>query len=342
MGKVLVVGGGIAGMQASLDLAAMDHQVYLIEREKNLGGNLRNLYRISRSNEEAESTLTRYREKITTWNNITVHTESTVLGVKGKAPVFEVTINTKGKNHGATVGAIVIATGFDPYNSAEKKEYGYGRYKNVISALDLEKMLKDEKVERPSDSKNTESIVFVQCVGFRDVTANEYCSSFCCVSALKNAILIKREHKEIEVTVMYMDIRSPSLYEQMYSDARNLGVRFIRTRPAEIFEKNNKMVLNFENTLTGRIGYVEADLIVLSIGAIPSSETNELSEMTGAALSEAGFFEIVAPPSGTNVPGIFVAGADCGPKDTNYSKSQGSAAAAQVNKALRYQDARGQ
>ncbi len=335
MDKVLVVGGGIAGMQTSLDLAAMDHQVSLIEKEKNFGGNLRDLYRVFPTNEKAEAVLAGYLEKIEARNNITVYTNSTVLDFKGKAPAFKVTINTKGKRHKLSVGAIVLATGFSLYDPAEKKEYGYGRYNDVISAVDLEKMLKDGKLERPSDSKKPESIVSVQCVGFRDIRANEYCSSFCCMSALKNAVLIKKEHPEIEVTVMYMDIRTPSLCEQMYSDARNLGVRFIRSRPAEIFEKNNKLVLNFENTLTGKTRTMESDLVVLSIGAIPSSETEELGKMMGLTLSKTGFFKVVSAPLGTDVNGIFVAGANCGPKDTSYSLSQGSAAAAQVNKTLR-------
>jgi len=335
MSRVLVVGGGIAGMQASLDLAAMDHQVYLIEKEKTLGGNLKNLYRIFPTNEKAETLLAGYLERIEAQNNITVYTNSTVRDFKGKVPAFKVTVNTEGKRHELSVEAIILATGSSLYDPTEKKEYGYGRYKDVISAADLEKMLKDEKLERPSDPKKPESIVFVQCVGFRDIRVNEYCSSFCCMSALKNAVLIKKEHPEIEVAVMYMDIRTPSLYEQMYTDARNIGVSFIRSRPAEIFEKSNKLILNFENTLTGKTKAMESDLVVLSIGAIPSSETEELGKMMDVPLSKTGFFKVLSAPLGTNVPKIFVAGANCGPKDINYSLSQGSAAAAQVNKTLR-------
>ncbi|MFQ6074104.1 MAG: CoB--CoM heterodisulfide reductase iron-sulfur subunit A family protein [Candidatus Bathyarchaeia archaeon] len=335
MGKVLVVGGGIAGMQASLDLAAMDHQVFLVEKEESLGGNLRRLYKVFPTNEKAETVLADYLEKIEAQNNVTVYTDSTILDFKGKAPAFKVTVHTRGKKHTLSVGAIVLATGFSLFDPAEKKEYGYGRYRDVISAVDLERMLKDGKLERPSDAKKPESVVFVQCVGFRDVRANEYCSSFCCISALKNAVLIKKEHPEMEITVMYMDIRTPSLYEQMYSDARNLGVRFIRSRPAEIFEKNNKLVVNFENTLTGKTQTMESDLVVLSIGAIPSPETKELCKMMGLSISKTGFFEVVSEPLGTGVPGIFVAGVNCGPKDTSYSRTQGSAAAAQVNKTLR-------
>lgn len=335
MGKVLVVGGGIAGMQTSLDLAAMGHQVFLIEKEKTLGGNLRNLFRVFPTNEKAEVVLDNCLKQIEERGNITVYTNSTVRDFKGKARAFKVAINREGKKQELGVDAVVLATGFRLYDPSAKREYGYGRYKDVVSTLDLEKMLKDGRLEKPSDSKKPESIVFVQCVGFRDVKANQYCSSFCCTAALKNAILIKKQRSEIEVTIMYMDIRTPSLYEQIYSDARNLEINFIRSRPAEIFERNGKLDLNFENTLTGKPGTIESDLVVLSIGAVPGSEIEELGKMTGVPMSRTGFFKVVQEPLGTGVPGVFVVGANCGPKDTSYSLSQAGAAAAQVNKALR-------
>jgi heterodisulfide reductase subunit A len=336
MSSVLVVGGGIAGMQASLDIAAMNHKVYLVEKKNNLGGNLRNLYTVFPTNDKAENILSRYIEKINRQNNITVLKNSMILDLEGEAPAFKARINSEGKTVKLSIGAIVLATGFSLYNLTEKKEYGHDRYKNVISTLDLEKILKVGKLERPSDSKKPQSIVFVQCVGFRDVKTNEYCSSFCCMSALKNTILIKNKHPDIEIYIMYMDIRTPSLYEKTYSDARNLGVKFIRSRPSEIFEKKNNLVINFENTLTGKTNTLECDLVVLSVGAIPNQGTDKLSEIMDVPLSETGFFKIVSMPSGTGVSGIFIAGANCGPRDISYSRSMGSAAATHINKMLRY------
>jgi heterodisulfide reductase subunit A len=152
---------------------------------------------------------------------------------------------------------------------------------------------------------------------------------------VKNAILIKKEHPETDITVMYMDIRTPSLCENMYSEAKNFGVRFIRSRPAQIFENNGKVTINFENTLTGKVGTLESDLVVLSVGAVPTIDTDELSKITNAPMSETGFFKADQMPSKTGVLGIFVAGANCGPKDIAYSISEAGAAAAQVNIALR-------
>lgn len=335
MGKVLVLGGGIAGMQTSLDLADMGHQVLLIEKEKTLGGNLKNLHTIFPSNKKAETLLEAYLRKIEAHSNIKVYTNCTINDLKGKAPSFKATISLDGKKQELGVEALVLATGFKLYDAAGKREYGYGRSKNVMSAVDLEKMLKEGKFERPSDRKKPESIVFVQCVGFRDVKANEYCSSFCCADALKNAILIKKEHPETEVTVMFMDIRTPSLSEQSYSDARDIDVKFVRTRPAEIFERDGSIVINYENTLTGKSDSMKSDLVVLSVGAVPHPETEALSKMAGVPLSKSGFFRVVHEPSGTGVNGVFLVGVSCGPKDIGYSVSQAGAASTQVNRSLR-------
>ncbi len=196
--------------------------------------------------------------------------------------------------------------------------------------------MKEGKLVRPSNSEKPKSVTFVQCVGFRDAKAYRYCSDFCCTLAVKNALLIKREHPDIEVTVMYMDIRTPYVYENIYSEARNIGVKFIRARPAEIFEENNKrLILNFEDTLTGETHSIESDLVVLSVGGIPPPETEELGQMMKVSLDAAGFFKVYNRPSGTDANRIFVVGAACGPKDIDYSLSQAGAAASQIHRLLR-------
>jgi heterodisulfide reductase subunit A len=335
MGKVLVVGGGVAGMQSSLDLAEMGHQVYLLEKERELGGNLRNLYKTFPTNEKTEEILFKFTEEIKRHKEISILSESTLRKVKEKNHTFEVGIDAKGEHETFNVDAIVLATGFVPYNPTEKTEYGYSKYKDVITSTDLERIMKKGKLVRPSDSKKPNSVTFVQCVGFRDAMAYKYCSAFCCTLSVKNAILIKEEYPEIEVKIMYMDIRTPFSYENLYSHARDIGVKFIRTRPAEIFEKDNKLFINFEDTLIGETRRIETDLVVLSVGGIPPAETKELSEMMKVSLDDTGFFSINSRPSGTDSNRIFVIGAACGPKDIDYSLSQASAASAQINKFLR-------
>lgn len=334
MGRVLVMGGGIAGMQSSLDLAEMGHRVYLVEKERELGGNLKNLHKIFPTNEKAEDFLSNFTEKAKTQNNISVLTDSTLCKFEEEAHAFKVTIDVAGKLDTFNVDAVVLATGFIPYDPTEKTEYGYNRYRDVVTSIDLERMMKEGKLARPSNSEKPKSVTFVQCVGFRDAKAYRYCSYFCCTLTVKNALLIKREHPDIEVTVMYIDIRTPYVYENLYSDARNIGVKFIRARPAEIFEKNNKLALNFEDTLTSETHSIESDLVVLSLGGIPPPETKELGQMMKASLDDMGFFKVHNRPSGTDANRIFVVGAACGPKDIDYSLSQAGAAASQINKLL--------
>jgi len=334
MGRVLVVGGGIAGMQSSLDLANMGHRVCLVEKERELGGNLRNLYKIFPTNEKAEDFLSDITEKAKTHNNISVLTNSTLSKLKEEAHAFKVTIDAAGNHDTFNVDAIVLATGFIPYDPTEKKEYGYNRYRDVVTSVDLERMMKEGNLVRPSNSEKPKSVTFVQCVGFRDAKAYRYCSDFCCTLTVKDALLIKREHPDVEVTVMYMDIRTPYVYENLYSDARNIGVKFIRARPAEILERNSRLVLNFEDTLTSETHSIETDLVVLSVGGIPPPETKELSQMMKVSLNDTGFFKVRSRPSGTDANRIFVVGAACGPKDIDYSLSQAGAAASQINKLL--------
>jgi len=334
MGRVLVVGGGIAGMQSSLDLANLGHQVYLVEKERELGGNLRNLYKIFPTSEKAEEFLANFTEKAKTHNNISVLTDSTLCKFEERGHAFKVTIDVAGKRDTFNVDAIVLATGFVPYDPTEKTEYGYNRYRDVVTSIDVERMMKEGKLVRPSNSEKPKSVTFVQCVGFRDAKAYRYCSYFCCTLTVKNALLIKREHPDIEARVMYMDIRTPFVYENLYSDARNIGVKFIRARPAEIFEKNNKLVLNFEDTLTSETHSIESDLVVLSVGGIPPPETKELGQMMKVSLDDTGFFKVHNRPAGTDANRIFVVGAACSPKDIDYSLSQAGAAASQINKLL--------
>ncbi len=334
MGSVLVVGGGIAGMQSSLDLAEMGHRVYLVEKEGELGGNLRNIHKIFPTNEKAEDLLSNFSERAKTHDNISVLTYSTLCKFEEGPQTLQVTINVAGKDDAFDVDAIVLATGFTPYDPTAKAEYGYRRYSDVVTSIELERMMKEGKIVRPSNSKEPESVTFVQCVGFRDVKAYRYCSYFCCTLAVKNALLIKTEHPEIEVEIMYMDIRTPFLYEEVYSDARDEGVKFIRARPAEIYERDDKLILNFENTLTGEISSIESDLVVLSVGGIPPPETKKLGQMMNISLDDSGFFRAYNRSSKTDAKRIFVVGAACGPKDIDYSLSQAGAAASQINKLL--------
>ena len=240
------------------------------------------------------------------------------------------------------VGTIIVSTGFDVYKPLEESQYGYSRFDNVITAMEFERLIlaagpTGGKVIRASDGKKPHSVSFIQCVGSRDVNKNDYCSGFCCMYALKNAILLKEKYRDdVEVYIFYMDMRTHFKgYEEFYRRARELGVNFIRGRIAQINEKPKtaNLLIRAEDMMLGEPIEIESDLVVLSTAAIPSKGTDEVSRILSITRGADGFFMESHPklkPLDTSVDGIFLAGACQGPKDIPYSVSQGSGAAARA------------
>lgn len=339
MGNVLVVGSGVAGLQASLDLADFGYNVFMLEREHELGGNLKNLSELFPTGENASDLISSLLSKIACKKNITVMKNSEILDINGEFPEFEVKVKTSNLEKSLNVNAVILSTGFKPYDPTPLKQYGYGKYKDVITSLELEDMLKKKRLLRPSNSKKPNSISIIQCVGSRDMNANTYCSSFCCMYAIKLARQIKEIHPEIMITILYMDIRTPNQGEFNYSKARLLGVRFIRGKPARVRAGIGKMkdtlVVQVEDTLENDLIFLESDIVVLSVGGVPDPTNVFFKEKLNLELSDSGFFQVVERPVGTNVKNVFVAGAASGLKDSTYSITQGSCAAAKVDIALK-------
>ncbi len=335
MGTVLVVGSGIAGMQASIDLADLGHKVLLLEKENELGGNLRNLNEISPFQQSASDMLSSYLEGIGNRANIAVMKRTEIIGFDGRFPRFLVNVGAPRKTQGFEVHAVILATGFQPYDPSSLKEYGYGRFKDVVTSLELERMLRDETFHKPSGSKEPESVVFIQCVGSRDLNANAYCSGFCCNNAVKLAKIIRRQHPNIAVSIYYMDMRTPYEGEIEFRDARRMGIVFQRGKPARVREMGSALSIEVEDTLENDLVFARSDLVVLSVGGIPDPTAESLSHAMKVSLADSGFFAVDDTTVGTNIPGIFVSGAASGPKDAAYSAAQGSCAAAKADILLR-------
>jgi len=236
------------------------------------------------------------------------------------------------------IGAVVVATGFDPFDPASKEEYGFGIYRNVITGLQLERLLHAAgptkgEVVRPSDGAIPKRIAFVQCVGSRDEHANKYCSRVCCMYAIKNALLIKEHHPESEIFIYYIDIRAFGKgYEEFYKRAQENGIKFMRGRVAEIFEeqKSRNPVIRADDTLLGMVTENELDMVVLSVGMIPRSDSSKVQKMLGLAASPDGFFmeaHAKLRPVDTLVDGVFLAGTAQGPKDIPDTVAQAKGAA---------------
>ncbi len=236
------------------------------------------------------------------------------------------------------VAAIIIATGYDTFNPEGKPGFMYLRHPDVITSLEFERMIcasgpTGGKLRKLSDGNAPESIVFIQCIGSRDLTIDRcYCSCVCCMYAIKNAMLIKEKNPDTDIVMLYMDIRAYGKgYEEYYERAKNLGIRFIRGRPGEILETSEKgLEIPVEDTETGDFLRLEPDLVILSVGMQPSKGADRIAEIFGIKEEESGFFsspEMKLNPVGTIRPGIYVAGAASAPKDIPDSVTQGEAAA---------------
>ncbi len=241
------------------------------------------------------------------------------------------------------VGAIVVATGVSPLDPSEIKEYGYGRYPNVLTAIEFERLVcasgpTGGRLERPSDGGHAHRVAFVQCVGSRSHKIGvPYCSSACCMYATKEAILVREHETQSEVVIFYIDLKVFGQGFQEFVDrARDhWGVRYVRGKPGEIREDpfTKDLIIWYENTETGEVAKAEVDLVVLCTALMPQGGNRELAEALGVELDEYGFFESKDPltnPIETSVPGIFIAGGCHGPRDIPESVAEASGAAAKA------------
>ncbi|MGQ9514377.1 MAG: hydrogenase iron-sulfur subunit [Thermoproteota archaeon] len=237
------------------------------------------------------------------------------------------------------VGAIVLAIGLDLFDPSKKPEYGYLRLRDVITSLELERMLSpigptQGKIMRPSDGKAPKRVAFIQCVGCRDDTTNPYCGRICCLITLKQAILLKDRSPDVEITIFYIDVRTGGKeYEALYTKAQQLACRFIRGRPSGVVDDGNHLVVRSEDTLRYK-SFVEGfDLVVLATGIEPPKDARIMSEMLKVPLDPYGFFmeaHIKLKPAETVVDGVMLAGSCSGPMDIPSSISRGHASASKV------------
>jgi heterodisulfide reductase subunit A len=243
------------------------------------------------------------------------------------------------------VGSIILSTGFDVFDPTPLPEYGYGRWTDVITGMDLERLLDPSgptrgELIRPSDFSLPSRVAFIQCAGSRDERHNPYCSGYCCMASIKTALYIREKYPDAQVAIFYIDIRTPHKgYEEFFRRARDNGIMFIQGKPSEVTpgRGTHGLVIHSEDRDQGRPIAWETDLVVLATGAIPNRGTHELGSRLSVSLDENGFFRESHPklrPIDSPTEGIFFAGAGCGPKDIPYSVSQGSGAAARSSRIL--------
>ena len=260
-------------------------------------------------------------------------------------PTNAIDLDQKPEQVTFNVGSIIVATGFKEFDASVIKEYHYDEYPDVITNLELARMLDgfgptDGEIVRPSDGKPAKKIVFVQCAGSRDRRYNPYCSGICCMISLKNASLIKEANPDAEVSICYIDIRTTGReHEYYYERARDMGIKFIKGRPTEIYadEDKGKLIVDVEDALLKRFLDLEADLVVLATSMVPPEGTSELAKMLDIDLEADGFFKeynAKLRPTETKQKGIFLCGGATFPKDAPTASLHAHSAALKTAKFL--------
>jgi heterodisulfide reductase subunit A len=417
--KALVIGGGIAGMNAALDLAEMGFKVYLLENTESIGGHMAaldktfptldcsiciegpkmvdcgrhpNIEIISNADlVKVDGYVGNFKVKIRRNPRYVIAENCTGCGeCKDVCPIefpneWDMNLGTRkaisvpfdqavpliytvNKDYciecykcvdvcGAReainfeqqpeeveidVGAIIVSTGFDVYLPYDMQLLGYGRYPNVITSMEFERLILAAgptagKVIRQSDGKKPHTIAFIQCVGSRDKNKYPYCSNFCCMYTLKHVVQLKEKYKEdVEAYVFYMDIRSPGKgYEEFYDRARQAGVNFIHGRVGRINEdpETHNLLIRAEDQTLDLPIEVEAGMVVLATAAIPKKGSDEIARILNLSRGADGFFMESHPklkPMDAPTDGVFYAGACQGLKDIPFSVSQGSGAASRA------------
>ncbi|MFZ5942375.1 MAG: FAD-dependent oxidoreductase [Bacteroidota bacterium] len=336
--KVAIIGGGIAGIEAAIRLTDLGHHVVLIEKEAETGGHLKKWHKLFPYFREASDILA-LRKKLASRPGLELITGTRAESVRRVDGHYEVGL---AGNRRRTADAVLLATGFSTFHAERKEEYGYGIYKNVITSVDLEALFNNPDAVTDLVARKPQRIAFIHCVGSRDVkTGNTYCSRVCCVTAVKQAIELKKLLPATEIFCFYMDLRMfGQNYEELYASAQEDNkVQFIRGRLSEASENIDKSLqIKAEDTLSGRPIRMSVDLMVLMVGMELSDDSKELASQTGLKLGRDGFISSVDFHLRNNVthqPGLFIAGSCGGPRNLNDCRSDACCAAFEIDTYLR-------
>jgi heterodisulfide reductase subunit A len=413
-GAVMVVGGGIAGMQAALDLADSGFRVYVVDKKPTIGGVMAQLDKTFPTLDCAMCIMAPKLVATGRHHNVTLLTNADIIDVEGSPGDFTVTVNVRPRyvnaekctgcgvcaenciveamnayDEGLTprtgifvdypqavplvyaidrekcigcglcesfcqaeaieydqeekvdkvrVGSIILAAGFDEFEPDVKKEYGYGRFKNVVTATEFERILSASgpfggHVVRPSDGEIPKKIAFLQCVGSRDEKSNKYCSAVCCMYATKEAIIAKEHNPGLDQAIFFMDMRTYGKgFEEFYNRAQSdYGLRYIRSRIPNIEEDADRNLILTYETEDGKIQKEKFDMVVLSVGLEPPRSNEELSRIFGVPLNEYGFLDWKIFEPLQVKEGVYTCGAFSGPKDIPDTVAQASGAAAMAS-----------
>ena len=271
---ILVVGGGVAGMTAALETAKAGRKAILVEKEDKLGGFLGKMKKqITMPYKDLSDTgVAELIKGLEENENVKVYTSATVDKISGAPGLFSVDINANGNSASESVGAIVQATGWVPYDANKLGHLGYGKMKDVITNVEFEEMAAAGKITRPSNGENANNVLFIQCAGSRDPDHLPYCSSACCLVSMKQATYLKEQNPEGANYILYKDVRTVGQSEDFYRKAQMDGNIFIRGSVVEVGESGGQIFVEAEDELLGEnIKIEELDIVVLAVGMVSAS-----------------------------------------------------------------------
>jgi quinone-modifying oxidoreductase subunit QmoB len=317
---ILVMGGGISGMQAALESARAGYQVLLVEKESSPGGWLKHWHDIIPVSGGKQTNLDFFLgeklDEISSQEGIQLLTGTTIASVSGEPGAFDVDVDQGGRITSHRVGAIVLAIGWQPYDASRLSGLKYNERQNIITQVELEGMMKAGKITRPSDNGTPSTILFLQCAGSRDEEHLPYCSNTCCLTSLKQAQYIRTLLPETNIFIVYKDIRTPGKNEHYYREVQSdPRVFFTKGEISGIEDTGNgSLGVTVEDNLLGETIRIAADMIVAATGMVPNpTEELNLTYRKGSGLPERkyGFPDshFICFPYETQRTGIYAAGA---------------------------------
>lgn len=324
--RVMVIGGGMAGISAARSLSSQGYEVHIIEKQDRLGGEALKLYKTPKG-EDIQKEVKSIAEDVNAADNIKVHLNTTIESVDGFVGNFKSRITENGQSSEIEYGAAVLATGGTAY---EPDEYAYGRDDRVVTALDLDRML----IENSDELDKMNSAAFIQCVGSRDEN-RPYCSKICCTHSVHNAIELKTRKPDMDVFILYRDIRTYGENELLYKKARDLGVIFIRydlENKPEVHPENGRLIIKAKDHVLNKPLEIESDLLVLATAIIPRKD-EKLANFFKVPLNQEGFFvekHAKLGPAEFATDGVFICGSGHYPKPLDEAITQGKAAASRA------------